>query len=112
MALSSIRRLVLIALLTGACAGHAMAAYEDVGVGARVSGLGQAYTAVADDAYSVYYNPAGLATLSRRRLSFGYFKHLLDINSANVSWGEQVGGLGYVGGLLTLGVCLCEHPAE
>lgn len=83
MALSSIRRLVLIALLAGAGAGHAMAAYEDVGVGARVSGLGQAYTAVADDAYSVYYNPAGLATLERPELGTTYSKLLAGLSDGS-----------------------------
>ncbi len=66
-------------------------------VGARAGALGGSILTLSDDPNLVFYNPAGLATLSRRRLSFGYFKHLLDINSANVSWGEQVEGLGYLG---------------
>jgi hypothetical protein len=37
-------------------------------VGARPLGLGEAYTAVADDGNSVYWNPAGMPTL--RRLEF------------------------------------------
>lgn len=52
--------------------GLASAAYEDTGVGARVVGLGNAFTAVADDVYSVYYNPAGLATLDRPQLGTSY----------------------------------------
>ena len=66
-------------------------------VGARAGALGGSILTLSDDPNLVFYNPAGLATLSRRRLSFGYFKHLLDINSANVSWGEQVEELGYLG---------------
>jgi len=60
-----------------------MAAYEDVGVGARVSGLGQAYTAVADDAYAVYYNPAGLATLDRAELGTTYSKLLTGLSDGS-----------------------------
>ena len=60
-----------------------MAAYEDVGVGARVSGLGQAYTAVADDAYSVYYNPAGLATLDRPEFGTTYSKLLTGLSDGS-----------------------------
>ena len=37
-------------------------------------GLGNAYTAVADDAYSVYYNPAGLAQLARPEFGTAYAK--------------------------------------
>lgn len=50
----------------------ARAAYDDVGVGARVTGLGNAYTAIADDVYAVYYNPAGLGTLDRPMLATTY----------------------------------------
>ena len=66
-------------------------------VGARAGALGGSIAAMADDPNLVFYNPAGLATLSRRRVSLGYFKHLLDINSANLSWGDHVEGLGYLG---------------
>jgi hypothetical protein len=66
-------------------------------VGARAGALGGSIAAMSDDPNLVFYNPAGLATLSRRRVSLGYFKHLLDINSANLSWGERIDGFGYVG---------------
>ncbi|MDD5656588.1 MAG: type IX secretion system membrane protein PorP/SprF [Elusimicrobia bacterium] len=52
----------------------ARAAYEDVGVSARVVGMGNAFTAVADDVYAVYYNPAGLALLDRPELAVSYAK--------------------------------------
>jgi len=76
-------RVALSALLAGACAGRALAAYEDVGVGARVSGLSHAYTAVADDAYSVYYNPAGLGTLDRPELGTTYAKLLTGLSDGS-----------------------------
>lgn len=66
-------------------------------VGARAGALGGSIVALSDDPNLVFYNPSGLATLSRRRVAFGYFKHLLDINSANVAWGERIDGFGYVG---------------
>lgn len=40
------------------------------GVGARALGLGRAFTSVADDASSPYWNPAGLSALSRSGGSF------------------------------------------
>ncbi|HCC48672.1 MAG TPA: hypothetical protein DEQ38_11245 [Elusimicrobia bacterium] len=44
---------------------NAYAAFEDLGFGARAPGMGDAFTAVADDISSVYYNPAGLSSLER-----------------------------------------------
>jgi tetratricopeptide (TPR) repeat protein len=73
----------LTVLLSSCFPTAAMAAYEDVGVGARVSGLGHAYTAVADDAYSVYYNPAGLGTLDRAELATTYSKLLTGLSDGS-----------------------------
>jgi len=70
-------------------------------VGARAGALGGSVVSLSDDANMLFYNPAGLATVTRRRISFGYFKHLLDINSANAAWAGEIEGLGHVGaGLL------------
>lgn len=69
--------LVWLTVLAAACyAQFGRAAYDDVGVGARVTGMGNAFTAVADDVYAVYYNPAGLATLERPMLATSYSKLL------------------------------------
>lgn len=70
------KNLLLTVVFTACYATLAQAAYEDVGVGARVTGMSNAYTAVADDVYSVYYNPAGLATLERPMLATSYSKLL------------------------------------
>jgi hypothetical protein len=66
-------------------------------IGARAGALAGTVSSLTDDANLVFYNPAGLATMTRRRISFGYFKHLLDINSANVAFAGEVEGLGTVG---------------
>ena len=34
--------------------------FDDTGMGARPIGMSNAFTAVADDIYALYYNPAGL----------------------------------------------------
>ncbi|OGR44741.1 MAG: hypothetical protein A2X35_05430 [Elusimicrobia bacterium GWA2_61_42] len=44
------------------------AAFEDLGFGARVPGMGDAFTGVADDISSIYYNPAGLSNLERSKV--------------------------------------------
>jgi hypothetical protein len=50
----------------------ALAAFEDIGTGARASGLGGAYVALGDDTLSLLYNPAGLARLRQKEISSEY----------------------------------------
>ena len=42
----------------------------DLGLGARATSLGGAFTAVADDFSAVFYNPAGLTQIDRAEISF------------------------------------------
>jgi hypothetical protein len=44
-------------------AGTVAAPYLELPMGARGEGMGEAFTAVADDVNSIYYNPAGLTSL-------------------------------------------------
>lgn len=46
-----------------------------IGVGARALAMGGAFVAVADDASAAYWNPAGLAGLSRSELLFMHSEH-------------------------------------
>jgi long-subunit fatty acid transport protein len=47
-------------------------AFDEFPVGARPAGMGEAFTAVADDVHSLYYNPAGLASLYRPEVTAYY----------------------------------------
>jgi len=50
------------------------AAFEDIGAGARATGMGNVSTSLADDVYSLYYNPAGLGQLKQREVTSSYGK--------------------------------------
>jgi hypothetical protein len=50
------------------------ASFEELPTGARQAGMGNAFTAVADDVYSAYYNPAGLVQLRRSEFTAAYSK--------------------------------------
>ena len=52
----------------------ARASFEELPTGARAAGMGDAFTAIADDAYSMYYNPSGLAQLHRSEFTAYYAK--------------------------------------
>ncbi len=56
-------------------------------IGARASALGSAYTAVANDASSVFWNPAGIAFIEGRHVFFNQTSWIADltINAAGVA---------------------------
>ena len=47
--------------------------------------MGGAFTAVADDARAVDWNPAGLAQVTHNELSFDYLKYIQDMNASSVA---------------------------
>ena len=52
--------------------GTTAANFLKIAVEARASGLGEAFTAVADDATSSYWNPAGLSRVTERQVAAAY----------------------------------------
>jgi len=60
-------------------AGTSGAAFLKIAPGARPVGMGEAFTGVADDIHSVYWNPAGLATVRRPELAAMHMEYFQDI---------------------------------
>ncbi len=67
-----ILRPVAIALLVFAAARPLFADFDDLGMGARAMGMGDAFTGLADDNRAIYYNPAGLAWQRQAQLGADY----------------------------------------
>ena len=82
-----------------------LASFEDIGASARATALGSAFTAVADDASTLYYNPAGLLSLRRKELSATYgilhagLGDKSKINNSYVAYGQplnpKIGAMGF-----------------
>jgi len=64
-----------------------------LGNGSRAAGMGEAFTAVADDATSIYYNPACMAGIEGVELNVTHTQWLQDIRLEQVSvLNEMLGG--------------------
>lgn len=70
-----------------------------IGVGARASAMGEAFTAIADDASTVYWNPAGLARLQGNIIAFHHaaWPAQLDLNQ-----GTYVFSVKFIPGMLAV----------
>jgi hypothetical protein len=55
-------------------------AFDEFSVGARPAAFSGAFTALADDVHSLYYNPAGLASLGRPEVTAYYAKLFPDLS--------------------------------
>ncbi|MFQ6102787.1 MAG: PorV/PorQ family protein [Candidatus Glassbacteria bacterium] len=72
-------------------------AFLRIGVGARASGMGEAFVAVSDDASATYWNPAGCALIEKTEVMFMNNSFIQDISQEFVavvtSFGDfKVGG--------------------
>lgn len=94
---------LLIGLLvwTGPVWSQGAAAYLKMGVGARALGMGGAFTAVADDATALYWNPGGLTTLKQREAtamhadlnldrSFDFVGYAQPMEGGKSAWGASL----------------------
>jgi len=95
----------LLFLLTPALAladpGETGFAFLKLGVGARPMGMGSAYVAIADDPTAVYWNPAGLATISKTQVTAMHNEWIQDFRQEFVAVGAKAGpgslGFGFSG---------------
>lgn len=96
-------------LLPGACLGFLGPSstgftFMKIGVGARAVAMGGAFTAVADDANALFWNPAGLALSSSLDAGVTVMKLLQSVSYASAGLVAPLGsrlGLGVAGGYLS-----------
>lgn len=79
------------------------AAFLKLGQGAKAIGMGEAFVASADDVNALYWNPAGIAQIKERELTFMYADWLKEIKYNYLAYAQPVQMLGGVmGGAVTL----------
>lgn len=77
--------------------GTTTASFLKLGVGARAIGMGEAYSAVADEASALYWNPAGLKQISGGSLLLMHSVYLEESFLDYAAYGHNLGNAGAVG---------------
>jgi len=82
--------------------GSSTANFLKIGIGARGVAMGGAFSAISDDASSVYWNPAGLGQLTRKEASFMHNEWVEDIGYDYIGYAHPLkpGDKGVFGGSL------------
>lgn len=82
---------------SGSAKATTAASFLELGVGGRAMGLGGAYTAVADDASALYWNPAGLTNVERRSATFMHAAYLQSSFYDYAAYAQNLGPAGAFG---------------
>jgi hypothetical protein len=75
-------------------AGTTGAQFLKMASGARGAALGEAFTAAADDAFALDWNPAGLIGIERNSLVFMHAPYLADTSLDFIAYAENAGEVG------------------
>ncbi len=91
----SILLIVVVAHVSFA-AGETGLAVLKVGVGARATAMGEAFTALSDDASGIYWNPAGSVWIDQRQAHFSHNSWIQGINHnvASLTFPTKIGSFG------------------
>ncbi len=68
-----------------------------IGVGARAVGMGESYTAIGRDVNAIFWNPAGLAYVQDREITFSHTNWIADISHDAVAAAWNMGRIGVFG---------------
>lgn len=98
-------RLTSAAILAVWLVSSASASFEPLPVGGRAAGMSEAYSAIVDDVFALYYNPAGVMQVTRPEIGTYYsqlYPGLTDsskINRMFLGYAQPFGKAGRLGGI-------------
>ncbi|NOH00173.1 MAG: PorV/PorQ family protein [Ignavibacteriae bacterium] len=82
--------------------GTTAAQFLKIGAGARAIGMGGAFASIPDDIYSIYWNPAGIATSrSNGQVSFNHANWIAEMDYDFAGGSINLGGMGTIFGSFT-----------
>lgn len=92
---------IIVLILSSSIFSQSAYNFLQLDASARSASLGGAFTSNTDDPNVIFYNPASISYVDANLVSFGFLKHLLDVNSGYLSFLPNIKGIGKVGfGLL------------
>jgi hypothetical protein len=77
--------------------GTTAAPFLKIGVGGRALGMGEAYTTQAEDITGIYWNPAGLANISKIQVLLNHYDYIADLYFNFGAVAMPVAGFGTIG---------------
>jgi Uncharacterised protein family (UPF0164) len=77
--------------------GTSAAPFLQFGIGGRATGMGKAFTAVANDASTMYWNPAGMERLPSGAITFSYMNWIANMSFINAGMVLKAGTVGSFG---------------
>ncbi|MCX6827439.1 MAG: PorV/PorQ family protein [candidate division Zixibacteria bacterium] len=80
-----------LAGLSNSGAGTSVFNFLKIEVAARPTAMGGAFTGLADDEASLFYNPAGIVELDGRRFILGYHNNVFDMQSGFLGYLQPLG---------------------
>lgn len=83
---------------TSDAAGTTGSEFLTIDAGARGIAMGGAYTAVANDATSLYWNPAGLSQVARMSAAYMYNRYVADIAFNYFAYAQRLNDTSVLGG--------------
>jgi len=80
--------------------GSTAAPFLKIGVGGRALGMGEAYTTLAEDITGIYWNPAGLANITKMQVILNHYEYIADLNYDFGALAIPVRGVGTIGAFI------------
>ncbi len=82
--------------------GSSGAQFLKIAVGSKYQAMGEASVAVANDVYSMYWNPAGLAEIENSSVSFTNVNYLIDLDLNYIAYAKAFEDVGVFGVAVTV----------